>query len=326
MDRRPAFFEEILLTATTKGDSVSSTLPQKWEGKKDKLKRLRLGLPAGSLQESALEIFKKAGYNISIGERSYYPYIDDEEIECVLIRAQEIPKYVANEVLDVGLTGKDWIVETGVQVEEVAELAFSKRGLRPVRLVLAVPRDSDIRSVADLEGRRIATELVETTGGYLESKGVNATVLFSWGATEVKPPLLADAIAELTETGRSLKANNLREIETILVSTPRMIMNRASGSDPWKKKKVEHMVTLLKGALLAEQKVMLKMNVHRDDLAEVVSKLPALRKPTVSTLSEDHWVAVESVVEEKAVRDLIYELKKVGAEGIVEFPLNKIVP
>ena len=285
-----------------------------------------MGLPAGSLQESTMEIFKKAGYNINIGERSYYPHIDDEEIECVLIRAQEIPKYVAAQVLDVGLTGKDWIVETGVEVEEVAELAFSKRGLRPVRLVLAVPRDSEVNAVTDLEGKRVATELVETTRRYLQSKGVSATVLFSWGATEVKPPLLADAIAELTETGRSLKANNLREIETILVSTPRVIMNAASWSDPWKKKKVEHMVTLLKGALLAEQKVMLKMNVHRDNLERVIAKLPALRQPTVSTLSEDCWVAVESVVEEKTVRDLVYELKEAGAEGIVEFPLNKIIP
>ncbi|MFY9258472.1 MAG: ATP phosphoribosyltransferase [Dethiobacteria bacterium] len=291
-----------------------------------RLKRLKLGLPAGSLQESTMEIFKKAGYNINIGERSYYPHIDDEEIECVLIRAQEIPKYVAAQVLDVGLTGKDWIVETGVEVEEVAELAFSKRGLRPVRLVLAVPRDSEINAVTDLEGKRVATELVETTRRYLQSKGVSATVLFSWGATEVKPPLLADAIAELTETGRSLKAKNLREIETILVSTPRVIMNAASWSDPWKKKKVEHMVTLLKGALLAEQKVMLKMNVHRDNLERVIAKLPALRQPTVSTLSEDCWVAVESVVEEKTVRDLVYELKEAGAEGIVEFPLNKIIP
>ncbi|NLA10574.1 MAG: ATP phosphoribosyltransferase [Firmicutes bacterium] len=273
-----------------------------------------------------MEIFKKAGYNISIGERSYYPYIDDDEIECVLIRAQEIAKYVAEEVLDVGLTGKDWIVETGVEVKEMAELAFSKRGLRPVRLVLAVPRDSAINTVADLEGKRVATELVETTRRYLQGQGVSATVLFSWGATEVKPPLLADAIAELTETGRSLKANNLRVIETILVSTPRVIMNEASWSDSWKRKKVEHMITLLRGALLAEQKVMLKMNVHRDNLEKVIASLPALRKPTVSTLSEDKWVAVESVVEEKTVRDLVYKLKEAGAEGIVEFPLNKIIP
>ncbi len=290
------------------------------------LKKLKLGLPAGSLQESTMEIFKKAGYNISIGERSYYPHIDDEEIECVLIRAQEIPKYVAEQVLDVGLTGKDWIVETGVQVEEIAELPFSKRGLRPVRLVLAVPRDSEIDTVADLQGKRVATELVETTRKYLESKGVSATVIFSWGATEVKPPLLADAIAELTETGRSLKANNLREIETILISTPRVIMNQVSRRDPWKEKKVNDLVTLLKGALLAEQKVMLKMNVHRDDLERIIEILPALRKPTISTLSEDDWAAVESVVEEKTVCRLICDLKEAGAEGIIEFPLNKIIP
>lgn len=290
------------------------------------MKKLKLGLPAGSLQESTIEIFKKAGYNISIGERSYYPYIDDEEIECVLMRAQEIPKYVEERVLDVGLTGKDWITETGARVDEVAELAFSKRGLRPVRLVLAVPQDSAINSVADLQGKRIATELVETTRRYLAANGVSASVVFSWGATEVKPPLLADAIAELTETGRSLKANHLRVIDTILVSTPRVIMNRESRRDPWKKKKVEHMVTLLKGALLAEQKVMLKMNVHADNLDRVVALLPALRKPTVSNLCEDGWVAIESVVDEKTVRDLICKLKGAGAEGIIEYPLNKIIP
>jgi ATP phosphoribosyltransferase len=211
-------------------------------------------------------------------------------------------------------------------VEEVAELAYSKRGLRPVRLVLAVPYNSEISSVADLAGKRIATELVETTRRYLLEKGVDASVIFSWGATEVKPPLLADAIAELTETGRSLKANNLRIIETILVSTPRLIMNRESRLDPWKRKKVEQMVTLLKGALLAEQKVMLKMNVHLDQLDQVVRMLPALRKPTISNLCEEKWVAIESVVDEKTVRDLICKLKDAGAEGIIEYPLNKIIP
>ncbi|MEW5784064.1 MAG: ATP phosphoribosyltransferase [Bacillota bacterium] len=290
------------------------------------MEKLKLGLPAGSLQEPTLEMFKKAGYNISIGERSYYPYIDDEEIECVLMRAQEIPKYVAEKVLDVGVTGKDWITETGVVVEEMADLTYSKRGLRPVRLVLAVPRDSEINSAADLEGKRVATELVETTRRYLQEKGINATVTFSWGATEVKPPLLADAIAELTETGRSLKANHLRIIETILISTPRVIMNEESFRDPWKLKKVEHMITLLKGALLAEQKVMLKMNVHQENLGQVVAMLPALRKPTISNLCEDSWVAIESVVDEKTVRDLICKLKDAGAEGIIEYPLNKIIP
>jgi len=290
------------------------------------LPKLKLGLPAGSLQEPTMEIFRKAGYNISIGERSYYPYVDDEDIECVLMRAQEIPKYVEDAVLDAGLTGKDWINESGAQVEEIAELTYSKRGLRPVRLVLAVPENSEIKQLSDLQGKRIATELVESTRRYLQEKGIQSTVSFSWGATEVKPPLLADAIAELTETGRSLKANHLRIIDTILVSTPRVIMNRESRRDDWKKKKVEHMVTLLKGALLAEQKVMLKMNVHTENLEKVIAMLPALRKPTISNLCEDNWVAVESVVDEKKVRDLICKLKDAGAEGIIEYPLNKIIP
>ncbi len=290
------------------------------------MNKLKLGLPAGSLQSTTLEMFKKAGFNIQIGERSYYPYVDDEEIECVLMRAQEIPGYVEDQVLDVGLTGKDWITETAADVCEVADLNFSKSGLRPVRLVLAVPNDSKIERVEDLEGKRIATELVETTRRYLEEKGVNASVSFSWGATEVKPPLLADAIAELTETGRSLKANQLKIIETILVSTPRVIMNHGSYEDSWKRKKVERMVTLLEGALLAEQKVMLKMNVHSNNLGKVIELLPALRKPTISHLCADEWVAVESVVEEKKVRNLICELKEAGAEGILEFPMNKIIP
>ncbi len=290
------------------------------------MNKIKLGLPAGSLQNTTLEIFKKAGFNIQIGERSYYPYIDDEEIECILMRAQEIPKYVEEQVLDVGLTGKDWINETSADVKELTDLNYSKRGLRPVRLVLAVPNDSDINRVEDLEGKRIATELVQSTRRYLEEKGVKASVSFSWGATEVKPPLLADAIAELTETGRSLKANQLRVIETIFVSTPRVIMNHNSWNDPWKKKKVERMVTLLQGALLAEQKVMLKMNVHSSNLDKVIDLLPALRKPTISNLCADEWVAVESVVEEKIVRTLICELQEAGAEGILEFPMNKIIP
>lgn len=288
--------------------------------------KLKLGLPAGSLQETTIEMFRKAGYMISIGERSYYPYIDDDQIECVLMRAQEIPKYVEDRVLDVGLTGKDWITETGADVLEIAELTYSKRGLRPVRLVIAVPSDSDMNSVQDLQGKRISTELVETTRRYLLENGVKATVIFSWGATEVKPPLLADAIAELTETGRSLKANNLRIIETILVSTPRIIMNKESSQDPWKRKKIEHIVLLLKGALLAEQKVGLKMNVHLDNLDQVIKLLPAMRKPTVSNLCEDSWVAVETIIDEKKVRELICRLKEAGAEGIIEYPLNKIIP
>ncbi|HSW35315.1 MAG TPA: ATP phosphoribosyltransferase [Candidatus Limnocylindrales bacterium] len=290
------------------------------------MKKLKLGLPAGSLQNTTMEIFKKAGYNIRIGERSYYPYIDDEDIECVLMRAQEIPKYVEEQVLDVGITGKDWITETDAQVIELADLNYSKQGLRPVRLVLAVTQDSPVMKAEDLEGKRIATELVETTRRFLADKGVTAVISFSWGATEVKPPLLADAIAELTETGRSLKANQLRIIDTILVSTPRVIMNKDSWVDPWKKKKVDSMITLLKGALLAEQKVMLKMNVHSENLERVIALLPALRKPTISNLCADSWVAVESVVDEKKVRTLICELQEAGAEGIIEFPLNKIIP
>lgn len=290
------------------------------------MNKLKLGLPAGSLQNTTLDMFKKAGYNIHIGERSYYPYIDDEEIECVLMRAQEIPRYVEDKVLDVGLTGKDWITETAVDVVELADLNYSKRGLRPVRLVLAVPNDSPFKCAEDLAGKRIATELVETTRRYFQEKGIEASVSFSWGATEVKPPLLADAIAELTETGRSLKANQLKVIETILVSTPRVIMNHESSRDAWKKKKVDNMITLLKGALLAEQKVMLKMNVHSDNLTRVVDILPALRKPTISNLCADNWVAVETVVDEQKVRTLICDLQEAGAEGILEFPMNKIIP
>ncbi len=288
--------------------------------------KLKLGLPAGSLQETTLDLFRKAGYNISIGERSYYPDIDDEEIECVLMRAQEIPKYVEAGVLDVGLTGKDWICETGVDVQEISELVYSKRGLRPVRLVLAVHRDSPINRAEELQGQRVATELVETTRRYLEQKGVSAVVTFSWGATEVKPPRLADAIAELTETGRSLEANHLRIIETIMISTPRIIMNKNSWCDPWKNKKVERMITLLKGALLAEQKVGLKMNIHADHLPEILKLLPAMRKPTVSHLCEENWVAVDTIIDEKLVRDLVCRLKEAGAEGIIEYPLNKIIP
>lgn len=290
------------------------------------MQRLKLGLPAGSLQNATVEIFKKAGFNIYINDRSYFPYIDDEEIECVLIRAQEIPRYVQNGVLDAGISGKDWIMETGADVLEVAELVYAKQGFRPIKLVLAVPEGSAIRRIEDLQGKKIATELVEVTKKYLQKNNIQACVEFSWGATEVKPPDLADAIAELTETGRSLRANNLRIIETILESTPRLHVNRNSWKDGWQKNKIEQIVTLLKGALLAEQKVVLKMNVSTENLPQVLALLPALRKPTISSLHEESWVAVETVIDEKKVRELVYKLKEAGAEGIIEYSLNKIIP
>lgn len=290
------------------------------------MNNLKLGLPAGSLQKATMEMFKKAGFNIFVGERSYFPSIDDEEIECTLIRAQEIPKYVQDGVLDTGLTGKDWITETRSDVVEVAELIYSKQGLKPIKLVIAVPNDSDIKEVKDLEGKKIATEMVQSTLDYLKKHGVSARVEFSWGATEVKPPKLADAIAELTETGRSLKANNLRIIDTILESTTRVIANKESWEDNWKRKKIEDMVTLLKGALLAEEKVGLKMNVSKGNLDAVLALLPALRKPTISHLNDEEWVAIETVIDEKKVRELIHKLKEAGAEGIIEYALRKIIP
>lgn len=290
------------------------------------MEKLKLGLPAGSLQNATLEIFKKAGFNIYVNERSYFPHVDDEELECILIRAQEIPRYVQSGVLDAGISGKDWIMETGADVLEVAELVYAKQGFRPIKLVLAVPEDSEIKHIKDLQGKKIATELVEVTKEFLRSNNIQACVEFSWGATEVKPPALVDAIAELTETGRSLKANNLRVIETILQSTPRFIVNKESWKVEWKKYKIEQMATLLKGALLAEQKVVLKMNVSTENLPKVLSLLPALRKPTISNLHEESWVAVETVIDEKTVRELVYKLKEAGAEGIIEYSLNKIIP
>ncbi|MGI6327792.1 MAG: ATP phosphoribosyltransferase [Dethiobacteria bacterium] len=289
-------------------------------------KKLKLGLPAGSLQKSTFEMFKKAGFNLYLNERSYFPYIDDEDLDCILIRAQEIPRYVAGGVLDAGISGKDWITETAADVKEIAELTYSRQGLKPIKLVLAVPYESPVQSVKDLQGKKIATELVEVTKSYLNKYNVQACVEFSWGATEVKPPALVDAIAELTETGRSLKANNLRIIDTILVSTPRFIVNRESWTVEWKKSKVEQIITLLKGALLAENKVGLKLNVNKNNLPEVLSLLPALRKPTISQLHEESWVAVETVLDEKNVRELVYKLKEAGAEGIIEYSLNKIIP
>ena len=288
--------------------------------------KLTFGLPAGSLQKTTLDIMKKAGFNIYVNERSYFPYIDDEEIECILIRAQEIPKYTEEGVLDLGISGEDWITETDADVIEAADLTYSKQGLRPTKLVLAVPNDSEIKKVEDLQGKKIATELVEVTRKFLSRNNVQAKVEFSWGATEVKPPILVDAIAELTETGRSLKANNLRILDTIMESTPRIIANKKSWEDEWSRSKIEQIVTLVKGALMAEERVGLKMNVSKENLNKVLSLLPALRKPTVSDLYEEGWVAIETVIEEKKVRELVYQLKEAGAEGIIEYSLNKIIP
>ncbi len=289
-------------------------------------KVLKLGLPKGSLQESTIKLFKKAGYNISVDSRSYYPSFDDAEVESMLIRAQEMARYVDDGVLDAGLTGKDWILEQNADVHEVAELNYAKEGLRPVKWVIAVPNNSKIKKIKDLKGRRIATELVGFTKKYLKSKGIQAEVDFSWGATEVKPPYLADAIVELTETGSSLRANNLRIIDTILVSSTRFIANKKAWKDKWKRRKMENIVLLLKGALAAEEKVGLKMNVPQKSFKRVMSLLSALQSPTISELSDKGWFALEVMLDEKIVRDIIPKLKSAGASGIIEYPLNKVIP
>lgn len=286
---------------------------------------LKLGIPAGSLQESTAELFRRAGYNIKFSSRSYFPTVDDDEIECMLIRAQEMARYVDDGILDAGITGLDWILETSANVHEVCELVFSKVSRRPVRWVLCVPNDSPIKDVKDLEGKRIATEAVGLTNGYLEKHGVSAHVEFSWGATEVKPPRLADAIVEVTETGSSLRANNLRILDEILQSTTRLIANHDSYADPWVRSKVENIALMLQSCLEAEGKVGLMMNVHRNQLDTVVRILPALQTPTVSHLSDPDWVAVNTIVDESVVRSAIPELKAHGARGIVEYPINKII-
>ncbi len=287
---------------------------------------LKLGLPKGSLQESTFKLFRKAGYHISVSHRSYYPSINDPEIEPMLIRAQEMARYVEYGVLDCGLTGYDWILEQNADVKEVAELNYAKEGLRPVRWVVAVPENSPIKKVEDLQGKRIATELVGFTKRFLRSRGVKAEIDFSWGATEVKPPYLADAIVELTETGTSLRANKLRIVETILESTTRFISNRKAWKDPWKRKKMENIVMLLRGALEAEERVGLKMNVPQKKLKRILSLLPAMHSPTVSTLTEEGWYDLDVVIEERLLRDLIPKLKDAGATGIVEYQLNKVIP
>ncbi len=286
---------------------------------------LRLGLPKGSLQEATFRLFQKAGYRVNVGSRSYIPTIDDPNMSGLLIRAQEMAGYVADGVLDAGLTGRDWMTEQQADVHVVTELKYAKAGFTPIRWVIAVPNDSPIQSVKDLQGKRIATELVGYTQRYLKEHGVTANVEFSWGATEVKPPLLADAIVELTETGNSLRANNLRIIDTILESVTLLVANRESWKDPWKKEKIENIAMLLQGAIDAEAKVGLKLNVPKKSLEEVLSKLPALHAPTISSQVDQDWVAVEVIVDEKVVREIIPALKRAGASGIVEYPLNKVI-
>ncbi len=288
-------------------------------------RKLKIGLPKGSLQESTFELFKKASWNIKASERSYYPTVNDKELEIMLSRAQEMARYVESNVIDCGLTGSDWVLESGCKVKKVADLVYAKQGLRKVRWVLAVPEKSKFKTVKDLKGKRIATELVNATKKYLKANKVNARVDFSWGATEAKPPELADAIVELTETGSSLKANHLKIIDTVLESNTVVIANKECMDEPWKKEKLNNLILLLNGALVAETKVGLKMNVMKGRLRNVLGLLPALQTPTVAELANPDWVDVDTVVDEKIVRELIPRLTKAGAKGIVEYPLNKVI-
>jgi ATP phosphoribosyltransferase len=291
------------------------------------MKKLKLGIPKGSLQDSTVKWLRKAGYNITISERSYYPTIDDEEIEIMIARPQEMAyPYVQKGVLDAGLTGEDWIRERNADVVEVAELVYSKQHAQPTRWVLAVKRDSGIQSVKDLQGKTISTELVEVAKSYLAENGVQAKVEFSYGATEVKVPYLADAIIELTETGSSIRAHDLVIIDTVMVSATKLIANKESWQDTWKRDKLENLAMLLKGALVAESKVGLKMNVSDENLEALLKILPSMRAPTVSSLQETGWHAVDTVIDEDVVRDLIPELKRTGAQDIIEYPLNKVIP
>jgi ATP phosphoribosyltransferase len=291
------------------------------------MSKLKLGIPKGSMEESTIKWFGKAGYNITKSERSYYPRIDDDDIEIMLVRAQEMAyPYVQKGVLDAGITGEDCIKERNADVVEVAEMIYSKQLSKPARWVLAVKNDSDIKSVKDLEGKIIATELVEVTKSYLAKNGVNARVEFSYGATEVKVPYLADAIVEITETGSSLRANNLRIIDVVMTTTAKLIANKEAWNDDWKRKKLQNIALLLQGAIVAESKVGLKMNISKDDLSLLLKILPSMKNPTVSSLSDDGWYAVDTVIDEAIVRDLIPELKRVGATDIIEYPLNKVIP
>ena len=286
---------------------------------------LRLGIPKGSLQDATVQLFGRAGWRISINSRSYFPGIDDVEFNCMLVRAQEMARYVETGALDAGITGRDWVAETGADVVEAGELLYSKQSLAPVRWVLAVPEDGPIQSVQDLEGKVIATEVVNLTKKYLARNGVNARVEFSWGATEVKVPQLADAIVEVTETGSSLRANRLRIVDTVLESRTVFIVNRAASIDPWKREKIANVVLLLSGAIAAYTKVGIMLNARKENLAAVLGVLPALKNPTISTLSDPDWIAVNTIIDEDVVRTIIPRLKAAGAQGIVEYPLNKIV-
>jgi len=287
--------------------------------------KLKLALPKGSLEEATYDLFRKAGFNVVPTSRSLYPNVDDDELEVVLYRPQEMSRYIEDGVVDCGITGLDWVMENDSDVLEVAELSYSKQTTRPVRWVLAVHEDSKFKSIQDLKGKKISTELINVTKNYLKKHKVDAEIEFSWGATEGKPPLLADAIVEATETGSSLKANRLKIIDTVLESTTRFVVNKKSNQDPWKRRKIDNLVLLLKGAMAARSKVGLKMNVAKKDLDGVIKILPALKKPTISNLSSDGWYDVETIIDEKIVREIVPELKKAGASGIVEYPLNKVI-
>lgn len=293
--------------------------------------KLKLGIPKGSLQDATIQLFARAGFNVYVNPRSYFPAIDDAEIECMLIRAQEVARYVSDGVLDAGLTGQDWILEhelgdgkTGV-IESIVDLVYAKQSFGKVRWVLAAPEDSNFKSAKDLDGGTIATELVRVTRQYFKTQGANVKVEFSWGATEVKPPVLADAIVEATETGSTLRANRLRILDTVMESNTQLIANRAALAEPWKRTKLENLALLLKAAIEAQGRVGLMLNVRRADLPGILALLPALQRPTISALSDDEWVAVNTIIEERTVRDLIPKLKSAKAQGIVEYPLNKIV-
>jgi ATP phosphoribosyltransferase len=287
--------------------------------------KLKLGIPKGSLENATIDLFRRAGFNITTSSRSYFPAIDDPEIECMMIRAQEMARYIEDGVLDAGLTGRDWIEESEAKVQKVADLIYAKQSFGKVRWVLAVPEASVFQSVKDLEGKVIATELVETTKRYLAANGVKAKVEFSWGATEVKPPVLADAIVEVTETGSSLRANKLRIVETVLESNTQLIANLSSWGDDWKRRKIGDIRMLLEGAINALGRVGLILNVRKADLPAVLKILPALKNPTISNLSDEQWVAVHTILDELTVRNIIPRLKEAGGQGIVEYPLNKIV-